>query len=189
MIPLVKAFTLIAISVSLRASAGEPVRPVRSLDQVCSDIAASGPEAVEGVWRLTAPDSEGVLLAVERESPGEYVLTVVEAPDRSLIPGTLVGRVTRGAERGVYDAWMYSSSPLSALPGLKRNNFTLKLSADGNRLVFQKHRSPWAVNLYMSLPYLFVRPSVRKERFVESTPQGAERVFPLPLPPIEPVYL
>lgn len=171
------------------ARAGEPAVGVRSLEEVCRDISASGPELIEGVWRLTAPGSDGVLVAIERESPGDYVITVVEAPDRSLIPGTLIGRATRGSERGVYDSWMYASSPLSTLRGLHRRDFTLKLSDDGNRLTFRKHRSPWAVNLYMSIPYLFIRPSIRNERFVETTPQGAERVYPVPLPPIEPIYL
>ena len=45
------------------------------------------------------------------------------------------------------------------------------------------------MNFYMSVPYLFVRPSIRNERHVERTPQGAERVFPTPVPPLEPVYL
>ncbi|MCI9042376.1 MAG: hypothetical protein HFJ93_00445 [Muribaculaceae bacterium] len=171
------------------ARAGEPARGVRSLGEVCRDIAESGPEMIEGVWRLTAPGNDGVLIAIERESPGDYVITVVEAPDRSLIPGTLIGRASRGSERGLYDSWMYTSSPISMLRGLRRRDFTLKLSDDGNRLTFRKHRSPLAVNLYMSIPYLFIRPSIRNERFVESTPQGAERVYPVPLPPIEPIYL
>ena len=184
---LVAAVILAAPGITL--SAGEPARPVRSLDEVCRDIASSGPEAIEGVWRLTAPGNSSTLIAIERESPGDYVITVVEAPDRSLVPGTLIGRASRGAERGIYDAWFYASSPLAALPGLKRHDYTLKLGDEGNRLVFRRHRSPLAVNLYMSVPYLFFRPSVRSERFVESTPQGAERVYPVPVPPLEPVYL
>lgn len=171
------------------AIAGEPVRPVRSFEDVCRDIEASGPEAIEGVWRLTAPGNQSTLVAIERDAPGAYAITVVEAPDRSLVPGTLIGRATRGAERGLYDAWFYSSSPLASLSGLKRHEYTLKMGDEGNRLVFRRHRSPLAVNLYMSVPYLFFRPSVRSERFVESTPQGAERVFPVPVPPLEPVYL
>lgn len=171
------------------ASARDKGRPVRSLEEVCVDIAASGPELIEGVWRLTAPGSPEVLIAIERDGSGDYDITVVEAPDRAIVPGTLIGRAGRGSERGVYDAWLYTSSPLASIPGLKRRNFTLRLTDNDNRLTFNRHRSPLAVNLYMSIPYLFMRPSVRTERHIESTPQGAERVFPIPIPPLEPVYL
>lgn len=164
---------------------------VRSYEQVCADIAASGPEAVEGVWRLTAPDEGGALVAVERDAsaPGSYVISVVEAPDRSLLPGTIVGRATRASERGVYDAWMYADAPLPGIAASSRRKMTLRLTDGGNRLTFTPHRRPWAMNFYMSVPYLFVRPSIRNERHVERTPQGAERVFPTPVPPLEPVYL
>ncbi|MCM1028625.1 MAG: hypothetical protein NC342_03325 [Pseudoflavonifractor sp.] len=189
---LVRVLALLCfMPVSLSLMGGEPARPVRTLREVCEAIAASGPEAIEGVWRLTDAPEGTTLVAIERETDvdGSYVVTLVEAPDRSLIPGTLLGRVTRGARRGSYDAWMLAEAPLPGVKVARRKDFTLSLSDDGNRLEFRPHRSPWAVNLYMSLPYLFVRPSVRNERHVERTPQGAERVFPVPYPPIEPIYL
>lgn len=181
--------SLAIVSAAITATGAEQARPVRTLSEVCRDIAASGPEAIEGVWRLTAPDAEGALVAVEREGTGSYVITVIESADRSLIPGTLVGRATRGPRRGEYDAWLYTSTPLAGLIGGKRAGFTLTLADDGNRLTFDPHRSRWAFNLYMSVPYLFMRPSLRNERNRKSTSQGAERVFPVPLPPLEPVYL
>lgn len=174
------------------ALAAEPVKPVRTLGQVCADIRASGPEAIEGVWRLTdAPAGPPTLIAIERDSLsyGSYVITIVSAPDRSLIPGTLIGRASRGASRGVYDSWMYGAAPLPGMKVSVRKKFTLRLADDATRIEFKPHRSPLAVNLYMSLPYLFFRPSIRNERNVERTPQGAERVFPVPVPPLEPVYL
>lgn len=181
--------SLAILSAVSPAAAAEQARPVRTLSEVCRAIAASGPEAIEGVWRLTAPDAEGALVAVERESTGSYVITVVESADRSLIPGTLVGRATRSSRRGEYDAWLYTSTPLAGITGGKRSSFTLTLTDDGNRLTFEPHRSHWALNLYMSVPYLFMRPSIRNERNRRTTPQGAERVFPTPIPPLEPVYL
>jgi len=165
--------------------------PTRTLEQVCADIASSGPEAVEGVWRLTAPDDGGALVAVEREagSPGCYLISIVEAPGRSLRPGTVIGHASRGSERGVYDAWLYTEAPLPGITPRSRRELTMRLSDGGNRLTFTPHRRPWALNFYMSVPYLFVRPSIRNERHQERTPQGAERVYPVPVPPLEPVYL
>lgn len=181
--------SLAILSAACTAAATEQARPVRTLPEVCRAIAASGPEAIEGVWRLTSPDAEGALVAVEREATGSYIITVVESADRSLIPGTLVGRATRGSRRGEYDAWLYKSTPLAGITGGKRTGFTLTLTDEGNRLTFEPHRSRWAFNLYMSIPYLFMRPSIRNQRNRQSTSQGAERVFPTPIPPLEPIYL
>ncbi len=189
LLPMVIALTLAAAPA---AGAGEPVKPVRTLEEVMADIRASGPEAIEGIWRLTdAPPGPPTLIAIERESeaPGSYLITIVEAPDRSLVPGTLLGRASRSARRGVYDSWMYGSAPLPGVKVSTRRKFTLQLIDEGTRLEFKPHRSPVAVNLYMSLPYLFFRPSIRNERHGETTPRGAERIFPLPIPPLEPVYL
>lgn len=177
------------VAATVRVGA-ERVKPIRTLEEVCSEIRASGPEAIEGVWRLTAPDAEGALIAIERDgTTGEYVVTAVDAPDRTLIPGTLLGRASRGARRGVYEAWLYADAPLPGAKVKTRRNFTLTLSDDGNRLEFKLHRPPLAFNLHMSIPYLFLRPSIRNDRFVERTPQGAERIFPIPFPPLEPIYL
>lgn len=188
MMPVVKVLAGMTVLIAVAVSASAQIR---SYDEVCRDIAASGPEAAEGIWRLTDADNDGALVAIERnpETPGSYRITLVEAADRSLIPGTLLGEATRGARRGEYDAWMWAAAPLPGVGVKRRKRFTLTLTDGDTRLVFKPHRSPWAVNLYMSLPYLFIRPSIRNERHVERTAQGAERVFPIPVPPIEPVYL
>lgn len=80
-------------------------------DSVRARMAASPLHIVEGLWRFPA---DGGLMAVERcdlggarEGASQYRLVVVDAANRILSPGTVMGYLWATAKRGVYEARLY----------------------------------------------------------------------------------
>ena len=150
---------------SQRAKGFEPT----AVDSIFADKALA---PIEGVWRVTG---EETLFAVVAD-PGTifYRIIVVDATDRSLLPGTLMGAATATAQKNSFDALIYSHCSGGALSKPKR--FTLTIH-DNCRLVMTPVTNKLRVNLWRLLPYMY-RFSVTRVNNRPDNLDGALRIFP-----------
>lgn len=144
---------------------------------------------VEGVWQF--PDG-GAVVSIER-APGQdggerLIMAVVSAPDRMLIPGTVIGTVTPTSKPDIFAAQLFTSveSP-SGKPSAPKM-FTLALTCGDSRLELRHHRKGLKLNWWKLLPYMF-RGAVTQ---IDETPRdldGCIRIFPAPALREHPRYL
>lgn len=146
---------------------------------------------IEGIWMFTGT---GTTIAIERVYRNEraystsftgYSIVVVSSPNRALRPGTIMGYVSPSAKDGVYDARVYTKSIGSTL--ILPRRFTLKIDGNESRLAFQQRKSAYGFNILRMLPYLWRSPIYRNHQ--SETSEGCVRIYPEPVPPIEPRYL
>lgn len=167
------------------------IEPEFSVSKIKERLASMPLHHIEGIWQFTG---QGFTVAIERDGAesGNYTsdsegyrIYLIQAPNRALRPGTVIGHVSRSASEGVYDARIYTKSIGSRMSAPK--GFTVKLDAGDSRMVFEPKKSALSVNLWRLLPYMW-RYSVRQNH--NSAPaEGCVRVFPVPDLPFEPVYL
>lgn len=153
-----------------------------------------GPRAAEGIWLLTDGNAARALIAIERSdsSPldaGSYRLVVIEAEDRTIIPGTVIGTATASADEDLLNASI--AREIADGTPCRFADYTIRFIANGDRLEIVKRSSRLRVNLYAAIPYLFLRPSIssRDGASTRSATPGAVRIFPQPSKPVNPVYL
>lgn len=142
---------------------------------------------IEGIWQFT---DNGSTVAIERYTDAAsdthgYRMILVSSANRSLRPGTVMGHIAPTAKDGQYSASIYTSAigPTLILP----HRFTLKLQPGENSIVFQQHKSKFAINLWRTLPYMW-RYSIRTNQQPPSA-DGCRRIYPAPTLPREPRYL
>lgn len=188
-IPLV---TVIAVAVVSRVAAfadtGELDRylsrarevPVH-IDMTCADavFADRALAPVEGVWRISG--SEGTFAVVADPETIFYKIILVDSPDRSLTPGTLIGAMTALGRKNSFDARIFTSEVGGLLSSPKR--FTVSLADDG-RLIIVPVTDRLKVNLWRLLPYMF-RNSVKHVNDRPKNLDGALRIYPEPAVPPE----
>lgn len=160
-----------------------------SLPAVTARMGASALHRVEGVWKFPA---DGGTMAIERvELPDggtEYVMAVVGAGNRQLLPGTVIGRLQPTAKRDMFMARIFTGIAPDGLTLTSPKTFTVKLADSDSRLELQHVRKGVRLNWWRLLPYMF-------RRFVsevDDTPRnldGCVRVYPAPAIPHEPRYL
>lgn len=148
-----------------RAPGFEPT----AVDSIFADKALS---PIEGVWRVTG---EETLFAVVAD-PGTifYRIIVVDATNRTLLPGTLMGAATATAQKNSFDALIYSHCSDGALSKPKR--FTLTIH-DNCRMVTAPVTDKLRVNLWRLIPYMY-RFSVSRVNNRPDNLDGALRIFP-----------
>ena len=163
-------------------------------DVVEARLRRSGPRPVEGVWLLTAGNSTRALIAIERTDStrfdaGSYRLVVVEAEDRAIVPGTVIGTAVAAARENTFDARI--ASEIRGGHTLRHKSYTLTLTDNSDRLEIAPRAGKLRVSFYAAIPYLFVRPSVSTRDGSHTQPPvpGAVKVFPRPSKPHSPVYL
>lgn len=132
---------------------------------------------LEGIWELTA---DGAIVAIEREpspmrkSTATYRITALSMPDRSVAPGTLMGRAASTADARKFDTTLYTK----VIDGKLQSpaNFIITLSDDG-RLSLSHYRHGLRFSLWRMVPYMF-RYSVRA---IDERPKGTDgmvRLYP-----------
>lgn len=161
-------------------------------DSVRARMAASPLHIVEGLWRFPA---DGGLMAVERcdlggerEGASQYRLVVVDAANRILSPGTVMGYLWATAKRGVYEARIYTSVNREGTQLCNPKYFTLTLDDQESRLSFRKHKTGVRLNLWRLLPFMFRFSVVRQDNRPDDL-DGCVREYPMPALPAEPIYL
>lgn len=153
-------------------------------------IDALGADYIEGIWRMTDV-ADGAVVAIERESGnGVYRIVMIDGPDRSVLPGTVIGSVRAAARKGQYQAELAvaKGNNLSKLTGGTRQ-YTLTLSDDGLRFVLEPHKGRWSTGVTLSIPLLLMRPRIGTNRVGRATTHGALRIYPRDIQPLGPVYL
>lgn len=156
---------------------------------VTSRMSEAALHRVEGVWMFPG---DGSLIAVERlpahDGSTEYVMAVVKASNRLLLPGTVIGRLWPTALRDTFEARLYTSVSDDGETLSGAQTFTINLTDSDSRLQILHHRKGIKLNWWTLLPYMFRR-FVRE---VDETPRnldGCVRVYPQPAIPAEPRYL
>lgn len=170
-------------------------------DDVIVRLEERGADLIEGIWRLTSGSM--ATIAIERSADCDagdpldrrYDMRVITAPDRSLLPGMSVGKLRPTATEGEYEADMLADPPVKSAGGAMRKagvsrKVVMRLHDSGSKLEFIPRSPKVALSAYVSLPFLFVRPSLRtrESRSGEKARHGALRVYPRPAVPHEPVY-
>lgn len=156
---------------------------------VTGRMAESALHRIEGVWMFPG---DGGMIAIERlprnDGATEYVMAVVKASNRLLLPGTVIGRLWPTAVRNSYEARIYTSMSTDGETLLKPQTFTVNLTDSDSRIQLLHHRKQLKLNWWVLLPYMFHR-FVRQ---IDETPrhlEGCVRVYPTPAMPAEPRYL
>ncbi|MDE6264095.1 MAG: hypothetical protein K2M11_03010 [Paramuribaculum sp.] len=177
--------------VSLPKESPAPLEGYAEVKDIRSRIAELGPHRIEGIWQFP---NTGATVAIERVSdraqlPGAtaYDMVVVRSENRTIPPGTIMGKIAPSAKSDVFDAMIYSSAGRKArLTAAK--HFTLTLGEGGSRLVFKRVKSKYSFNFWRMLPYMF-RYAVRRNDNTGEAPLGCIKIFPEPEIPAEPRYL
>lgn len=156
---------------------------------VTARMAEAALHRVEGVWMFPG---DGSLIAVERipasDGSTEYVMAVVRASNRTLQPGTVIGRLWPTALRDTFEARLYTSASDDGETLSGAQTFTVNLTDSDSRLQILHHRKHIKLNWWTLLPYMFRR----LVREIDETPRnldGCVRVYPQPAIPAEPRYL
>lgn len=171
----------------------EVVAGYASHDEVRQRMNSAPLHAIEGIWQFP---STGAVVAIELDpSLGKggyavrYRMIIIRSPQRTIKPGTVMGLIAPTAKNNVYAAEIYTSSDGGSRLG-SPHGFTLTL-ADNARLSFTKNSGLKVyTNLFRLIPYLSrVSFRVYRQQYAPRNLDGCLRVFPVPVPPVNPVYL
>lgn len=162
-----------------------------SYNDVVSRLSQLPRHHIEGVWQYTDTDiqiaivRQGLYQTAGSDRAPHYLMIVVTAPNRCIMPGTVMGHISHGGSEGVYTARIYTQSVGRYLTMPK--SFTINLDDSENSFSLRKHNSPLEIFLWRFAPYLWRYPITPEYQNI--TRRGCLRLYPEPTPPLEPVYL
>ncbi len=152
-------------------------------DSVMAMIDRLPADAVEGVWKFGG-DGATILIVKRPRSlkiAVDYVVVSLGGADRSLHPGTVIGTINRGGERGAYRASFYKQhTGPEGLTG--KSEFTLHLDADNAFLRFEPRHSQWRFYLPALLPGIAGR--MVHQGYMDRSCDGCHRLYHEPLTPV-----
>lgn len=197
---LLLALSLLAASLSLAAAdhidtlpqVSQTLSGYADIDSIKRRLTSLPLHIIEGIWQFPA---DGATVVIERFNPdntrddgaARYRIVILRSPQRSMIPGTVMGYLSPSAKRGVYTAKIYTAGDGGSTL-IRPKRFTLTLNDDGH-LSFRRHRSSVYVNVWRLLPYVS-RLGVRVRNDNPQDLDGCLRLFPAPVSgPVEPRYL
>lgn len=134
---------------------------------ISATLALRAAEAIEGHWRIT---SSGVEFSITRSGADIYDIHLLDSPDMSLMPGTLIGTLERTPLPGRFVARM-TVDPSS--PDKRRRQLLFKLTPEGS-ISFEPINSGRRISLWRWIPYLF-RVTVVENRQPPADIHGAVR--------------
>lgn len=151
---------------------------------------------VEGVWQFT---DNGASVAIELCSDASsravtpqtlYRMVLIESPDRSAMPGTVIGMIRPTAKPNTFSANIYTVNTEGELT--MPRGFLIEageVDANGmiNRLVFYQEKPRLRVNIWNLIPYLYRRVITRNPD--PPAVDGCVRAYPLSSKPLTPIYL
>ena len=169
----------------LMASARDSVVPKKSviiegldIDSMRTRLDESGMQPLEGIWYYP---NEEMTLGIERYRGDHnigYRIILLESPDITLVPGTVIGYIASSALDNKYQLWLYS----------ERSRTTLKKPMEcvatlGNKATTLTFDPPhWKVkvrvNVARFLPTLFNGLSIVPDKVGEQLPIGFRKIYP-----------
>ena len=148
------------------------------LDSMRVRLDESDLQPLEGIWYYP---NEEMTLGIERYKGNHnigYRIILLESPDISLVPGTVIGYIARSAVDNKFQLWLYSERSRTTLK--KPRECVATLSNKATTLTFDPPH--WKlkvrVNVARFLPTLFNGLSVIPERVGEQLPIGFRKIYP-----------
>ena len=148
------------------------------LDSMRVRLDESDLQPLEGIWYYP---NEEMTLGIERYKGNHnigYRIILLESPDISLVPGTVIGYIARSAVDNKFQLWLYSERSRTTLK--KPMECVATLSNKATTLTFDPPH--WKlkvrVNVARFLPTLFNGLSVIPERVGEQLPIGFRKIYP-----------
>lgn len=154
-------------------------------------LSSSAIHRIEGIWQFTA---SAITVVVERYRSDDipqdavcYRMILLRAPERRVIPGTVMGYLAPTAKRDVYDSRIYTDFDGTGF--LTARRFTIAMTDDDTRLSFKPEKKGVKINFYRLLPRsLRIGISSRDTR--DASLDGCVRLYPQPTDGyVEPRYL
>lgn len=153
------------------------------IQEVQDRLNARPQQPIEGIWELTGG---GTIAIIHKDGDQGFVIEAIDSPDRSVMPGTEIGRISPTAVPTKYEATLYTKIYNGRTSSPKKIIMQLN---DATHLSFVTIKKGVRVNLFRLIPYMFrgiVTPIDSKPENVN----GAVRVGrPLKGKPITPRYL
>lgn len=163
-----------------------------SEDSVRTRLRSIGMHAAEGVWEFAGT---GTRVAVERidtrrnaDASTLYRIVALRSSDLTLRPGTVIGFMVTTAQRGVYDARIYTRTTPAGSALMFPEKFIVRLADSGSRLAANPYGRKLHFNWWRLVPSSYRGLFTMEERDPGEI-AGCVRVYPEPLPPIHPRYL
>ena len=148
------------------------------LDSMRVRLDESDLQPLEGIWYYP---NEEMTLGIERYKGNHnigYRIILLESPDISLVPGTVIGYIARSAVDNKFQLWLYSERSRTTLK--KPMECVATLSNKATTLTFDPPH--WKlkvrVNVARFLPTLFNGLSVIPERVGEQLPICFRKIYP-----------
>ena len=135
-------------------------------------------QPLEGIWYYP---NEEMTLGIERyrgEHNIGYRIILLESPDITLVPGTVIGYIANSAVDNKFQLWLYSERSRTTLK--KPLECVATLNAKATTLTFDPPH--WKVkvrvNVARFLPTLFNGVSIIPEKVSERLPVGFRKIYP-----------
>ena len=148
------------------------------LDSMRVRLDESDLQPLEGIWYYP---NEEMTLGIERYKGNHnigYRIILLESPDISLVPGTVIGYIARSAVDNKFQLWLYSERSRTTLK--KPMECVATLSNKATTLTFEPPH--WKVkvrvNIARFLPTLFQGVSIIPEKKEERLPVGFRKIYP-----------
>lgn len=140
-----------------------------------SALTVNGADPISGIW-LTQPGS--ALISIEPTSPqGVYNLYVLDSPDYTIVPGTLVAHLSATADSQKYDAeFILPSTGLTGDTGGNRTMSAVITLTEEGRFTITHYRRENRLSLRRLLPFLFR--SILRDSDRPGALDGAVRINP-----------
>lgn len=152
-------------------------RAVTPLDSLRLTVDHGRGEPIEGFWRMTG---QGAMIAITAHigRDGVYDIHLLDSPDLTVTPFTLIGQARAGLKAGSYDLTL-TDHPGRLRPG--RHDFiaTFDDNNDTDRLRLNAYRRGHRVSLWRWIPYFF-RVTVVDKTNRPDDHDGLQRVYPEP---------
>lgn len=166
---------LTACLLCLLATCSATAQTVSLLDSLRQVIDHGRGMPVEGIWRMTG---QGALIAITAHAgrDGLFDIHLLDSPDLTAEPYTLIGSATAGIKAGHYDLTLVDH-PGRLRPG--HHNFIASFSDDGGTdyLRLEAYRRGHRVSLWRWIPYFF-RVTVVQRSDRPDDHDGLVRVYP-----------
>ena len=175
---------IIALATAFATFAGD----YDSVEQVRNRLEHKILDGIEGIWQFTG---DGAIVAIEKDPASDrwtttYRMVVIDAPQPTLLPGTVMGTVRPTVKPDVFEASILTQFSHSTMRLSRAKSFIITLK--NARITIKPLKSKISVNPLRLIPYAYrLGLSYRNTR--PDDLDGCVRLFPAAPTNENPVYL